>query len=168
MSNLETLELKVSNANALGLDKKKSKELSKKLNTLLASYSVFYQNVRGYHWNLKGEEFFQLHVKFEELYGSLYLKIDEIAERVLTLGYPANHNFSDYAAQSKIKESPCISDGQKAAENILDSLQIILSQQREILSLSNEMNDEGTYSLISENIRTQEKMIWMYSSYLER
>ena len=67
--------------NHIGLDEKVSKDLALKLNDLLANYSVFYQNVRGYHWNIKGEKFFELHLKFEELYNVLFVKIDEVAER---------------------------------------------------------------------------------------
>lgn len=110
-----TLEVPTSNTTEIGLDKKKSKELAKKLNVLLANYSIFYQNVRGYHWNLKGEKFFELHIKFEELYGNLYLKIDEIAERIVTLGHHANHNFSIYNLESKINERTLVDDGIKAA-----------------------------------------------------
>ncbi len=70
--------------NRIGLYKEKSQELADLLNDLLANYSVFYQNTRGYHWNIQGKEFFELHVKFEELYNDLFVKIDKIAERVLT------------------------------------------------------------------------------------
>ena len=69
-----------------------------------ARYSIFYQNIRGYHWNIKGEKFFELHLKFEELYNDLFLKIDEVAERILTLGHTPTHNYTDYRATSKIKE----------------------------------------------------------------
>jgi starvation-inducible DNA-binding protein len=84
------------NLNAIGLNTTKAKQLAEKLNELLANYSIFYQNVRGYHWNIKGEKFFELHVKFEELYTDLQLKIDEIAERILTLGDSPAHNYSAY------------------------------------------------------------------------
>ena len=68
--------------NPIGLDTKQAEDLVNELNELLANYSVFYQNVRGFHWNIRGERFFELHVKFEELYNDLFLKIDEIAERI--------------------------------------------------------------------------------------
>ena len=61
--------------NRIGLDAQRSNDLAKELNDLLANYSVFYQNVRGYHWNVKGEKFFELHLKFEELYNDLFVKI---------------------------------------------------------------------------------------------
>ena len=53
-------------------------------------------NARGMHWNMKGEKFFELHLKFEERYKDLVLKGDEVAERVLTLGYRPMHAYSDY------------------------------------------------------------------------
>ncbi len=122
--------------NSIGLDTEKSKQLAEKLNELLANYSVFYQNVRGYHWNIKGEKFFELHVKFEELYNDLLLKIDEVAERILTLGYAPNHKYSDYLQVAQIKESMEVSDGMKAMENILGSFKTIISFQRDLLSLA--------------------------------
>ncbi|MBC7426389.1 MAG: DNA starvation/stationary phase protection protein [Bacteroidia bacterium] len=155
------------NLNVIGLDKNKSEELAGKLNELLANYSVFYQNVRGSHWNIKGHKFFELHIKFEELYNDLFLKIDEVAERILTLGHTPKHNYSDYKKISEIKESKQVSDGIKAAENIVMSIKIIISLQRELLILSASANDEGTSSLMSDYIKTQEKLVWMYSSFLK-
>ncbi len=152
--------------NYIGLNEKKSKELAKGLKSLLAEYSVFYQNVRGYHWNIKGEKFFELHVKFEELYNNLVLKIDEIAERVLTLGETPNHQFSVYLKTAEIKETKEVSDGKKAVKEILESFKVIIIQQRKLLAISGEANDEGTNALMSDYIREQEKLVWMYKAFL--
>lgn len=73
--------------NTIGLNIQKSKELAHTLNDLLANYAILYQNTRGYHWNIQGDKFFELDLKFEELYNDFFIKIDEIAERILTLGY---------------------------------------------------------------------------------
>lgn len=154
--------------NAIGLDSKKSKRLAEKLNSLLANYSIFYQNTRGYHWNIKGEKFFELHLKFEELYNDLVLKIDEVAERILTLGHAPLHNYSDYAKLSSIKETKQVSDGVKAVKEILEAFKIIILLQRELLDLSADANDEGTNALMSDYIRAQEKLVWMYSSFLNK
>ncbi|GAA4454120.1 Dps family protein [Rurimicrobium arvi] len=158
----------MSNLNAIGLDNKKAQKLADKLNDLLANYSIFYQNVRGYHWNIKGEKFFELHVKFEELYNDLLLKIDEIAERILTLGHAPAHNYSGYKKASTITESSQVSDGIKAVGDILNSFKVIISLQRELLELSSDTNDEGTNALMSDYIRAQEKMVWMYSAFLNK
>lgn len=156
------------NLTSIGLDTKKSAALAEKLNVLLANYSLFYQNTRGYHWNIKGEKFFELHLKFEELYNDLLLKIDEVAERILTLGYAPNHRYSDYTKISQIQESQQVSDGMKAVEDILNSFKIIIPLQRELLQLTNDSGDEGTNALMSDYIRAQEKLVWMYSAFLNK
>ncbi|MFT7352670.1 MAG: starvation-inducible DNA-binding protein [Flavobacterium sp.] len=160
--------MKMENTNRIGLDNNKAKLLAEKLNELLSNYSIFYQNTRGYHWNIKGEKFFELHLKFEELYNDLLLKIDEVAERILTLGHTPKHNFADYRLNSKIKESIQVSDGSKAVEDILSSLQTTIIMQRELLSISASADDEGTNALMSDYIRSQEKLVWMYSSFLNK
>ncbi|MBI1193559.1 MAG: DNA starvation/stationary phase protection protein [Bacteroidetes bacterium] len=154
--------------NAIGLDRALSAQLATKLSELLANYSLFYQNTRGYHWNIKGEKFFELHLKFEELYNDLLLKIDEVAERILTLGHAPQHRYSEYQLVSKISESTEVSDGIQAVENILHSFAHIITLQREILKLSAEAGDEGTNALMSDYIRAQEKLVWMYSAFLNR
>ncbi len=158
----------MNNTNAIGLDNNKAKHLAEKLNELLANYSIFYQNTRGYHWNIKGEKFFELHLKFEELYNDLILKIDEVAERILTLGHTPKHNYADYRATSKIKESIQVSNGITAIEDILASFQTIIILQRELLTISSDADDEGTNALMSDYISMQEKLVWMYSSFLNR
>lgn len=154
------------NTAIIGLKEAKTKQISEKLNILLANYSVFYQNTRGAHWNIKGDQFFTLHPKFEELYDNLVLKIDEIAERILTLGAVPAHNYSDYLEVSTIKESKEVSDGSKCVENILASFKIVIDLQRELLDISDEAGDEGTNSQMSDYITEQEKEVWMYNSYL--
>lgn len=156
----------MNNSNFIGLNEKGCQKIAEKLNVLLANYSIFYQNTRGAHWNIKGDQFFTLHPKFEELYNNLVLKIDEIAERILTLGATPNHNYSDYLKLSTIKESKEVSDGTKFVENILDSFKTIISLQRELLDITEEAGDEGTNSQMSDYITEQEKEIWMYNAYL--
>ncbi len=152
--------------NQIGLNDQHSKALAQKLNDLLANYQLFYINVRGYHWNIKGEKFFELHVKFEELYNDLVLKIDEIAERIKTLGETPLHSFSDYLSLSSIKETKNISDGKQCVQHIVAGMQQLLTVQREILTLSAEAHDEGTNAMMSDYIRAQEKLVWMYHAYL--
>mgnify|MGYP003529777821 FL=1 len=94
------------------------------------------------------------------------LKVEEVAERILTLGHSPNHNYSDYKNISKITESTKVSDGITAVKEILNSFQTVILLQREILSLSAEAGDEGTNALMSDYIRMQEKLVWMYSAFL--
>lgn len=154
--------------NQIGLDEAKSKALAEGLNQLLADYMMFYQNTRGLHWNIKGDKFFELHLKFEELYTNLLLKVDEIAERILTLGGTPLHTFDDYQKTTQIKSIKNISDGNTGITNVLDSFKTIIIKQRDLLNLAAETDDEGTNALMSDYIREQEKLVWMYSSFLNR
>ena len=158
----------MSTKDRIGLDSNKTKELAEKLNVLLANYSVFYQNTRGFHWNIKGDSFFVLHEKFEELYDDLKIKIDEVAERILTLGNTPSHQYSKYTELSEISESGKVSDGKEAVNHILEAFNVTLKIQREILELSDEAGDEGTNALMSDYMSEQEKLVWMYSSYVSK
>jgi len=159
---------KSDNMNSIGLDKSKSRELAKKLNTVLADYMMFYQNTRGLHWNIKGEKFFELHLKFEELYTNLLIKVDEIAERILTLEDTPFHTFDDYKINAEIAIVKDVWEGKIGVQTILDAFKIIIHKQRELLILTAEAGDEGTNALMSDYIREQEKSVWMYSAYLNK
>ena len=154
------------NLNIIGIDAVLAEQLSSKLNLLLADYQIFYQNARGFHWNIRGNDFFELHAKFEELYNDLKIKIDEIAERILTIGHTPTHTYTDYLTDSKIVEVKNVSNGKQAIRSILEAFSVIIGLQREILELSGEANDEGTNALMSDYISEQEKLVWMYSAYL--
>jgi starvation-inducible DNA-binding protein len=154
--------------NYIGLDQQKSMELADELNKLLANYSIFYQNTRAYHWNVKGDKFFELHTKFEELYNDIFIKIDEVAERILTLGSVPMHTYEDYIKLSEIKESNNTSNGLNNVQQILDAFKILITIQRNILDISGDLGDEGTNALMSDYIREQEKLVWMYSAYLSK
>lgn len=152
--------------NRIGLENQKVDNLANMLNDLLANYQVFYTNVRGFHWNVRGEKFFELHAKFEELYNDLIEKIDEIAERILTLGNHPEYRYSSYLENAEIKEAQQTSDGKKDVESIVAGFGVLIRKQRAILETSAEADDEGTNSLMSDYIREQEKLVWMYSAFL--
>ena len=152
--------------NSIGLDTTKTKVLADDLNQLLANFQLYYQNLRGIHWNIKGKAFFNLHVKFEELYTDANLKVDEIAERILTLGETPLHTFEDYTKAAKVPVGKNISKDDKAVELIVDSLSELLKIERSILETSAKANDEGTNSMMSDFITQQEKTVWMMKAWL--
>jgi len=164
----EKLKTKPMAQNQIGLEPEKASKLATKLNELLANYQIFYSNSRGLHWNIKGDKFFELHLKFEELYQDSFEKIDEIAERILTLGETPLHNFSDYQKLARVKEAVNVSAAEASVQVVLDGYQVLLELEREILTLSDDDDDEGTNALMSDYIREQEKSVWMYSSFLGR
>ncbi|WOK06778.1 Dps family protein [Imperialibacter roseus] len=153
--------------NYIGIDEDVAAGEIKALNSLLASYQVFYQNLRGFHWNIKGEKFFGLHEKFEEYYTAAAEDIDAIAERILTIGGAPLHSISQYLKESKIREVTEVSEARTAVESILEQYIELVNLERPILDQSAEANDEGTNSLISDLLAKQEKTIWMLSSWLK-
>lgn len=152
--------------NSIGLDVSKARDLAKDLNTLLANFQVYYQNLRGIHWNIKGKRFFDLHVKFEELYDDANIKVDMIAERILTLGESPIHTFQDYINTSRVPVGKDISHDEKAVQLIVNSISELLTIERSILEKSDEVNDEGTNAMMSDFISEQEKTIWMMKAWL--
>ena len=150
----------------LGLNQEENLILVDKLNGLLANFQTYYQNLRGLHWNIKGKNFFELHVKFEEFYTDSQVKIDDIAERILTLQGKPLHTFSDYIINSSVDVGKDISNDVEAVELVVNSLSEILKIEREILEISDKANDEGTNSMMSDFITEQEKTIWMLNSWL--
>ena len=152
--------------NSLGLPIIQSQELVTNLNGLLSNFQVYYQNLRGLHWNIRGKRFFDLHLKFEELYNDSQIKIDLIAERVLTLGGVPLHTFSDYIASSKLRVGKDISNDEEAIQLILESISVLLQLERQILVKAAEISDEGTNSMMSDFISEQEKTNWMLKAWL--
>lgn len=152
--------------NSIGLDSKITKELAQDLNGLLANFQTYYQNLRGIHWNIKGRGFFDLHVKFEELYTDANMKVDEIAERILTLGETPLHTFEDYNKHAKVPVGKNISQDTKAVQLIVDSLGELLQIERAILNKAGDANDEGTNAMMGDFIAEQEKTVWMMKAWL--
>jgi len=153
--------------NSIGLSLEKSELLVGDLNQLLASFQRYYQSLRGIHWNIKGKRFFDLHIKFEELYNDANLKVDEIAERILTLGGVPLHTFEDYIRQSKVAVGKNVTKDEDAIRLIVESLKELLVIERQILDASDKAGDEGTNSIMSNFITEQEKTVWMMKAWLE-
>jgi starvation-inducible DNA-binding protein len=152
--------------NSIGLNEIKTVEIVSHLNYLLADYQQFYMNLRGFHWNVKGKSFFELHLKFEEIYTDINLKVDEIAERILALEGTPLHSFSAYLSTTRLQEEKNRTNGLEIVEIILSNFKSLIGSQRELLKLANENEDEGTATLMSDYITLQEKTVWMLRAYL--
>jgi starvation-inducible DNA-binding protein len=150
----------------LGLDKNETTYLAVELNVLLANFQVYYQSLRGLHWNIKGNNFFELHLKFEELYKDAQVKVDLIAERILTLEGIPLHTFSDYNKLARVPVAEDVSNDVEAVNLVVNSLAELLKIERVILEKSDEASDEGTNSMMSDFIAEQEKTLWMMNAWL--
>jgi len=151
--------------NYLGLDKEKTAKTVSELNILLADYHLYYQKLRNFHWNVIGKNFFDLHEKFEELYDEAKLKVDEIAERILTLRYQPTSNMSEYLKDSNLQESPSDISDSKMIEILLEDHGLLLKQMRKVVEIADKSGDEGTIDLIGAYIRELEKTSWMLDAW---
>ena len=149
----------------LGLDEKATSNTVQELNVLLADYHLYYQKLRNYHWNVIGKNFFDLHEKFEELYDDAKIKIDEIAERILTLRYQPTSNFSEYLQKSNLKESKSDLSDSEMIQNLLNDHGTLLKQMRKVVEVADKGGDEGTIDLVGAYIRELEKTSWMLDAW---
>ena len=155
MKTLEFIKLNESGAN----------NVVASLQQLLADFQVYYTNLRGFHWNIKGHGFFVLHGKFEDMYNNAAEKVDELAERILMLGGEPENKFSEYLKVARVKEVSGVSCGDEALKNILDTYGHLIGEERKLLSLASGAGDEATVALMSDYLKEQEKLVWMLVAY---
>ncbi|GAA4918239.1 DNA starvation/stationary phase protection protein [Mucilaginibacter defluvii] len=154
-------------AKEISLEERKVKPVVDLLNDLLANYHIHYQKLRGCHWNIKGQNFFTLHLKFEELYTEALTTIDELAERILTLGKPPHSTFADYIKESSIKEINTI--GMKDTDMvraIIQDMATLIAMEREILDVTADAGDDGTNDMVNRFMQFKEKTTWMLRSFV--
>ena len=138
------------------------------LQNLLADFQVYYTNLRGFHWEIKGRGFFVLHEKFESMYDDTATKVDEIAERILTLGGTPENKFSGYLKVARIPEVSGVTSSQLAVDNILNTYKHFIAEERKLIDLANEANDAVTADMLTGYLKEQEKMIWMLVAFSTR
>jgi starvation-inducible DNA-binding protein len=150
-----------------GIKKEGAEAIVLVLSGLLADLQIFYANMRGFHWNIKGKSFFALHAKFEEQYDSIAEKVDEVAERMLMLGGTPENNYSHYLNLATVTEVSGISCDAEIVSSILDSYKIIIAKERVIAKVASERGDEVTASLMTDYLKEHEKTVWMLVAFLE-
>lgn len=151
--------------NYLQINEDKLLPVVEELNILLADYHIYYQKLRNFHWNILGRNFFDLHEKFEELYEDARIKIDEIAERILTLRYHPMSNLSDYLKTSDIEESSMDLKDTEMVSEILEAHGILLKRMSAVIKKADSISDEGTIDMIGAYIGELEKTSWMLDAW---
>ena len=143
-----------------------SDKLITELNQLLSDFHIYYQNTRGFHWNIKGKRFFELHVKFEELYNEALENIDEIAERILTIKGQPLHSFQSYLDTSNVKAVTNVSNDEQIVSSLLEQLSQLVSQENVVKELAASEDDTETEDMMIALINSQEKTMWMFRSWM--
>ncbi len=148
----------------IGIDSQHRASVAESLKHLLADSYTLYLQTHNFHWNVTGPRFRDLHLLFEEQYTELATAVDEIAERIRTLGAPAPGTYREFAQFSKIEEV----EGTIAAEEMVRILtashEQVVRTCREALAKAQEADDESSAALISDRMREHEKTAWMLRS----
>lgn len=141
-------------------------KLTQSLNLLLADLHLHYQKMRHFHWNVYGEQFFELHSAFEGRYTAALEMIDEVAERVLMLQRRPVSNFSDYLRLSSIPEEKEILRPRDMVEASIQDFRLLIQRMTELITIADEIGDAGTSDLVTRFIQDVQKAHWMFSAFL--
>ena len=150
---------------SINISQEKFRPIANDLNQLLADYHIYYQNLRNFHWNVKGPHFFELHRQFETLYSEARLSIDAIAERILTIQHRPLSTISEYLEHSQIDEAQYVKSDSDMVRLIIDNHTKLTSVLRTTLKSASENSDEGTIDLLASDLERLEKHSWMLSAW---
>ncbi len=150
----------------IGIEEKDREKIAGGLTRLLADTYTLYLKTHSYHWNVTGPRFRDLHMLFEEQYTELATAVDDIAERIRTLGYPAPGTFREYLELATIEEIPGAPAAEEMVSDLVIAQEIIVRTCREILPAAQDANDESTVGLVADRMAIHEKAAWMLRSLL--
>lgn len=136
------------------------------LNKVLADYQVLYMKLRNYHWNVDGPQFFKLHEKFEELYNETADKVDEVAERILSVGGRPLSTLRESLEVSSLQEDPQPGDANDMVSKLIADYQGINQKLVSLIDEAEKAGDRATANLLDGFNDEQEKTLWMLRAYL--
>ncbi len=145
----------------IGINEENRLEIADGLKKLLADSYTLYLQTHNFHWNVTGLQFRELHLMFEEHYTELSTAVDEIAERIRTLGVAAPGTYAEFSKLSSIQEVEGVPDSIKMVELLTIGHEQVIRTSREVLKIAQEADDESTASLVSDRMRIHEKTAWM-------
>ena len=143
-----------------------SAALNKELNKQVATWSVMYTKLHNYHWYVKGPQFFTLHVKFEELYNEATLHMDEIAERLLTLGGKPVATLKEHLEQSDVTEATGKETTDQMVETLVKDFDKIMKSLKKGMDEAAKDEDDMTEDILNAVYQSIEKHQWMLNAYL--
>ncbi len=135
------------------------------LNKQIANWSVLYVKLHNYHWYVKGQQFFTLHAKFQELYEEAALHVDEIAERLLALQGEPVAKMSEYLSLASVKEAEGNENAQQMVAATIADFSTIVSELKSGISLAQEAGDETTADMLLAIHTALEKHVWMLRAF---
>ncbi|MEQ9357961.1 Dps family protein [Coleofasciculus chthonoplastes] len=151
----------------IGISEQNRKEIAGGLSRLLADTYSLYLKTHYFHWNVTGPMFHSLHNMFETEYTELAVAVDDIAERIRTIGYPAPGSYSEFAELSSIPETRGVPEATEMVRLLVEANEAVVRTAREAFPAAERANDESTVDLLTERMRTHEKTAWMLRSMLK-
>jgi len=151
----------------IGLDEKTRQNIVEGLSRLLADTYTLYLKTHNFHWNVTGPMFQTLHLMFEQHYTELATAVDEIAERIRALGFPAPATYSEFARLTAIQETTGVPKAKDMIRLLVEGHQVVAKTARELISVVEDAHDAPTADLLTRRMEIHEKTAWMLRSLLE-
>lgn len=143
-----------------------SNQMTPVLNKQIANWTVLYIKLHNFHWYVKGPQFFTLHTKFEELYTEASLHIDELAERLLSLGGQPVATMRGAMELSSVQEAVGTENAEQMVQAIIHDFGQLIQEIKEGMSLAEQEDDETTGDMLLAIHSSLEKHVWMLKSFL--
>ena len=150
----------------IGISDKKREAIADGLSRLLADTYTLYLKTHNYHWNVTGPMFNTLHLMFEAQYTELALAVDQIAERIRALGYPAPGSYAQYSRLSVIRESETVPAAKDMIADLVKGQEAVIRTARKVFPAAEAASDEPTADLLTQRMQIHEKTAWMLRSLL--
>ncbi len=136
-------------------------KLEKGLNKQVANLSVFFVKLHHHHWFVKGSQFYNLHVKFEEFYDEINELYDEVAERMLMIGAKPASTLKEYLALTSLSEAKGGESSREMVESILADFKVLRSEFNDLIPVAQEAGDEVSVDMLIGALTSFDKHIWM-------
>ena len=152
----------------IGISDKNRQAVATELNKLLADEHVLYNKTRNYHWSVVGPSFMEFHKLYEEQYDQLAEIIDQIAERIRTIGHFAEGRLKELLKLASLEEPEAPTEQAKQIANLEADHETLIIRLRSLLKdFDEQYKDAGSADFVTGLLKEHEKMAWMLRSYLK-
>jgi len=151
----------------IGIDEDTRRSIAQGLSRLLADSYTLYLKTHNFHWNVTGPSFQTLHDVFETQYTELAEAVDQIAERIRSLGFPAPASYSQFGELTSIPEETGHPDAQTMIAQLVSDQQTVVRTAREVFTVVDQAGDEPSADVLTQRMQVHEKTAWMLRSMLE-
>ncbi|KQY86526.1 MULTISPECIES: Dps family protein [unclassified Brevundimonas] len=149
-----------------GLTKTERADVAQELTKVLADSFAVYLKTHGYHWNVRGPEFFSFHNLLEQQYRDIWAALDDLAERIRALGVLAPQSFSGFGNLTSIKDGDPEKEATAMLKELMQDHETLIATTRKALEVADEAGDEASADLMTQRLAAHEKFAWMLRSTL--